>query len=97
MLLEVCQTEGDTGCYIARCPVLAQIKLLRYVQERSVCIDYHRYGNLVSRAGDNVPRYYRHHFCSSRSGSKSSAKGRIGIGTCTISHSVRRYSVYNER
>lgn len=38
--------------YIADAPVLEQgrVELLWYVQEQSVCIDYHRYGNLGSRS-----------------------------------------------
>jgi RHH-type proline utilization regulon transcriptional repressor/proline dehydrogenase/delta 1-pyrroline-5-carboxylate dehydrogenase len=42
--------------YIADAPVLMQgrIELLWYVQEQSICNDYHRYGNLGSRV--NEPR-----------------------------------------
>jgi RHH-type proline utilization regulon transcriptional repressor/proline dehydrogenase/delta 1-pyrroline-5-carboxylate dehydrogenase len=42
--------------YVADMPVSAhgRVELLWYVQEQSVCIDYHRYGNLGARA--NEPR-----------------------------------------
>jgi len=54
--LQIFQAVEDTGCYIARAPVLAQgrIELLWYVQEQSVCIDYHRYGNLGSRSSEKL-------------------------------------------
>jgi RHH-type proline utilization regulon transcriptional repressor/proline dehydrogenase/delta 1-pyrroline-5-carboxylate dehydrogenase len=40
--------------YIADAPVLMQgrIELLWYLQEQSVCIDYHRYGNLGPRSNE---------------------------------------------
>jgi RHH-type proline utilization regulon transcriptional repressor/proline dehydrogenase/delta 1-pyrroline-5-carboxylate dehydrogenase len=40
--------------HIADTPVLAvgRVELLWYIQEQSVCIDYHRYGNLGARAGE---------------------------------------------
>lgn len=42
------------GIYIADAPVLmrGRLELLWYVQEQSLSIDYHRYGNLVDRAGE---------------------------------------------
>jgi RHH-type proline utilization regulon transcriptional repressor/proline dehydrogenase/delta 1-pyrroline-5-carboxylate dehydrogenase len=42
---------ADTGMYVAATPVLAvgRIELLWYVREQSLCIDYHRYGNLGVR------------------------------------------------
>ncbi len=44
----------QTGLYIADAPVLMEgrVELLWYVREQSVCIDYHRYGNLGRRAGE---------------------------------------------
>ena len=48
--------EAVIGNYvhIADTPVVAigRIELLWYVQEQSVCIDYHRYGNLGARANE---------------------------------------------
>jgi RHH-type proline utilization regulon transcriptional repressor/proline dehydrogenase/delta 1-pyrroline-5-carboxylate dehydrogenase len=48
----VFRAVGDTGVYLARAPVLAagRIELLWYMREQSISIDYHRYGNLVTRA-----------------------------------------------
>jgi RHH-type proline utilization regulon transcriptional repressor/proline dehydrogenase/delta 1-pyrroline-5-carboxylate dehydrogenase len=45
---------ADAGQYIACEPVLAvgRIELLHYLREQSLCIDYHRYGNLGARAGE---------------------------------------------
>ncbi len=42
------------GLYIASAPVLpaGRIELLWYVREQSLCVDYHRYGNLGPRAGE---------------------------------------------
>ena len=42
---------ASTGFYIADAPVLGhgRIELLWYVQEQSICNDYHRYGNLGAR------------------------------------------------
>jgi RHH-type proline utilization regulon transcriptional repressor/proline dehydrogenase/delta 1-pyrroline-5-carboxylate dehydrogenase len=44
-----------SGIYIADEPVLAEgrVELLWYLREQSVCYDYHRYGNLGSRAGES--------------------------------------------
>jgi len=41
------------GLYLATQPVLAlgRVELLHYLREQSVCIDYHRYGNLVLAPG----------------------------------------------
>jgi RHH-type proline utilization regulon transcriptional repressor/proline dehydrogenase/delta 1-pyrroline-5-carboxylate dehydrogenase len=41
-----------TGTYLATDPVLCQgrIELLHYLREQSLCVDYHRYGNLGARA-----------------------------------------------
>ena len=48
--------EAVIGNYvhIADSPVLpiGRVELMWYVQEQSVCIDYHRYGNLGARAGE---------------------------------------------
>lgn len=51
---EILQAVGDTGIYIARSPVLEEgrIELLWYMMEQSISHDYHRYGNLGSRAGE---------------------------------------------
>ena len=45
---------GDSGIYIADAPVLVEgrIELLWYLTEQSVSHDYHRYGNLGTRAGE---------------------------------------------
>jgi RHH-type proline utilization regulon transcriptional repressor/proline dehydrogenase/delta 1-pyrroline-5-carboxylate dehydrogenase len=46
------QTVPGTNIHIADEPVLEEgrIELLRYVEEQSLSIDYHRYGNLGARA-----------------------------------------------
>jgi RHH-type proline utilization regulon transcriptional repressor/proline dehydrogenase/delta 1-pyrroline-5-carboxylate dehydrogenase len=48
--------RGVIGHYIhiADTPVLAhgRLELMSYVQEQSVSVDYHRYGNLGSRANE---------------------------------------------
>ena len=48
--------EAVIGNYvhIADSPVLpiGRVELMWYVQEQSVCIDYHRYGNIGARAGE---------------------------------------------
>jgi len=51
----VIKAVGDTGIYIARAPVLAEgrIELLWYVKEQSISDNYHRYGNLGARAGED--------------------------------------------
>ncbi len=45
---------AETGLFVAATPVLAagRIELLWYLQEQSVSIDYHRYGNLGTRADE---------------------------------------------
>ena len=45
---------GRVGVYLARAPVLIQgrVELLWYVREQSISIDYHRYGNLSIREGE---------------------------------------------
>jgi RHH-type proline utilization regulon transcriptional repressor/proline dehydrogenase/delta 1-pyrroline-5-carboxylate dehydrogenase len=45
---------AESGLYIAATPVLAvgRIELLWYVREQSLCVDYHRYGNLGMRADE---------------------------------------------
>ena len=44
----------DRYIHVADSPVLrsGRIELMWYVQEQSICIDYHRYGNLGNRAGE---------------------------------------------
>ncbi|MDA7949896.1 MAG: bifunctional proline dehydrogenase/L-glutamate gamma-semialdehyde dehydrogenase [Pirellulaceae bacterium] len=46
---------AKTVLYIADAPVLShgRLELVWYVQEQSVCVDYHRYGNLGSRADED--------------------------------------------
>jgi RHH-type proline utilization regulon transcriptional repressor/proline dehydrogenase/delta 1-pyrroline-5-carboxylate dehydrogenase len=46
----------EPGIFVADAPVLGQgrVELLWYLREQSVCVDYHRYGNLGLRA--NEPR-----------------------------------------
>jgi RHH-type proline utilization regulon transcriptional repressor/proline dehydrogenase/delta 1-pyrroline-5-carboxylate dehydrogenase len=48
------QAAAETGLCLVTEPVLAEgrIELLWYVQEQSVSFDYHRYGNLGVRAGE---------------------------------------------
>ncbi len=45
---------AETGLYLATAPVLAvgRIELLHYLCEQSLCVDYHRYGNLGARADE---------------------------------------------
>ncbi len=45
---------NDHCLYIADAPVLmnGRVELLWYVREQSVCVDYHRYGNLGARSGE---------------------------------------------
>jgi RHH-type proline utilization regulon transcriptional repressor/proline dehydrogenase/delta 1-pyrroline-5-carboxylate dehydrogenase len=54
--LAVLESVTDNGVYVARTPVLAigRIELLWYLSEQSLSADYHRYGNLGDRAGENV-------------------------------------------
>ena len=49
------EAAAETGVYLADEPVLAEgrVELLWYLREQSVCHDYHRYGNLGSRAGES--------------------------------------------
>jgi RHH-type proline utilization regulon transcriptional repressor/proline dehydrogenase/delta 1-pyrroline-5-carboxylate dehydrogenase len=44
----------EVGLYLATAPVLGvgRIELLHYLREQSLCVDYHRYGNLGARAGE---------------------------------------------
>ena len=48
----VLEAAARRGAYIARSPVLMEgrIELLHYVQNQSVCDNYHRYGNLGERS-----------------------------------------------
>ncbi|MDE2927255.1 MAG: bifunctional proline dehydrogenase/L-glutamate gamma-semialdehyde dehydrogenase [Acidobacteriota bacterium] len=50
----VFRAAAASGVYLARTPVLAQgrVELLWYLREQSISIDYHRYGNLGIREGD---------------------------------------------
>jgi RHH-type proline utilization regulon transcriptional repressor/proline dehydrogenase/delta 1-pyrroline-5-carboxylate dehydrogenase len=52
--LPVLQAAGERGLCVVRAPVLSEgrVELLWYLQEQSISIDYHRYGNLGSRAGE---------------------------------------------
>ena len=45
------EKAAQTGFYISRLPVFMEgrIELLQYLQERAVCDNYHRYGNLGER------------------------------------------------
>jgi RHH-type proline utilization regulon transcriptional repressor/proline dehydrogenase/delta 1-pyrroline-5-carboxylate dehydrogenase len=47
----VFQAAAQTGFYIARTPVMMEgrIEMLQYLQEQSICNNYHRYGNLGQR------------------------------------------------
>jgi RHH-type proline utilization regulon transcriptional repressor/proline dehydrogenase/delta 1-pyrroline-5-carboxylate dehydrogenase len=46
---------AESGVYLADEPVLAEgrVELLWYLREQSICLDYHRYGNLGERAGES--------------------------------------------
>jgi len=48
---QILRAAADTGRYIARTPVLMEgrLELLHYLQEQSICHNYHRYGNLGER------------------------------------------------
>jgi RHH-type proline utilization regulon transcriptional repressor/proline dehydrogenase/delta 1-pyrroline-5-carboxylate dehydrogenase len=48
------RAAAAAGAYLATAPVLMEgrIELLHYLREQSVCVDYHRYGNLGARAGE---------------------------------------------
>ncbi len=48
----VLSAAAESGYYIARSPVLMEgrLELLHYVQNQSVCDNYHRYGNLGERS-----------------------------------------------
>ncbi len=52
--LEVLQAAGESGVAVIARPVLAdgRAELLWYLQEQSVSIDYHRYGNLGIRSSE---------------------------------------------
>ncbi|MBI9076636.1 MAG: bifunctional proline dehydrogenase/L-glutamate gamma-semialdehyde dehydrogenase [Desulfatibacillum sp.] len=52
--MEVFEEAAKTGFYISRTPVSMEgrIELLQYIQEQSLSINYHRYGNLGDRAGE---------------------------------------------
>lgn len=52
--LSVRRSAAEAQIHIADVPVLAEgrIELLWYVQEQSVSFDYHRYGNLGTRSGE---------------------------------------------
>jgi RHH-type proline utilization regulon transcriptional repressor/proline dehydrogenase/delta 1-pyrroline-5-carboxylate dehydrogenase len=43
-----------TGVHISTSPVLGvgRLELLHYMREQSLCLDYHRYGNLGARADE---------------------------------------------
>ncbi|HEY2573623.1 MAG TPA: proline dehydrogenase, partial [Verrucomicrobiaceae bacterium] len=47
---------AQSGVYVADAPVIAEgrIELLWYLREQSISYDYHRYGNLGSRAGETL-------------------------------------------
>jgi RHH-type proline utilization regulon transcriptional repressor/proline dehydrogenase/delta 1-pyrroline-5-carboxylate dehydrogenase len=48
------RAAAEVGLYLATAPVLAvgRIELLHALREQSLCVDYHRYGNLGARAGE---------------------------------------------
>ncbi len=50
----VLEAVGDSGIYIASAPVIVEgrVELLWYVSEQSISYDYHRYGNLGGRSGE---------------------------------------------
>jgi len=51
---QVREAVMETNIYVADAPVLmhGRVELLAYVREQSVCLDYHRYGNLGRRADE---------------------------------------------
>ena len=50
----VFEAAREAGLFVAAAPVLAEgrIELLWYLREQSISRDYHRYGNLGERAGE---------------------------------------------
>jgi RHH-type proline utilization regulon transcriptional repressor/proline dehydrogenase/delta 1-pyrroline-5-carboxylate dehydrogenase len=52
--LPVLEAASQSNVGVVSCPVLAEgrAELLWYFQERSLSIDYHRYGNLGTRSGE---------------------------------------------
>jgi RHH-type proline utilization regulon transcriptional repressor/proline dehydrogenase/delta 1-pyrroline-5-carboxylate dehydrogenase len=50
----VWRAAAETGVHVATSPVLAEgrLELLHYLREQSLCVDYHRYGNLGARAAE---------------------------------------------
>ncbi|MYC64931.1 MAG: aldehyde dehydrogenase family protein [Acidobacteriia bacterium] len=52
------RAAAESGVYLAHAPVLAQgrVELLWYLREQSLSIDYHRYGNLGTRADEERTR-----------------------------------------
>jgi RHH-type proline utilization regulon transcriptional repressor/proline dehydrogenase/delta 1-pyrroline-5-carboxylate dehydrogenase len=46
------RAAAEVGLYLAAAPVLTvgRLELLHYLREQSLCVDYHRYGNLGARA-----------------------------------------------
>ena len=48
------RAAAQAGVHVEDAPVLAagRIELLRYLYEQSLCVNYHRYGNLGARAGE---------------------------------------------
>ncbi len=54
---EVYAAAAAKGLYIARNPVLMEgrLELLQYLQQQSICDNYHRYGNLGERTGIESP------------------------------------------
>jgi RHH-type proline utilization regulon transcriptional repressor/proline dehydrogenase/delta 1-pyrroline-5-carboxylate dehydrogenase len=53
--LVIRQAAAQQFVYVADTPIslFGRIELLWYVREQSLCIDYHRYGNLGFRAGES--------------------------------------------
>ena len=49
---DILHAAAETGFYIARTPVMmdGRIELLQYYRQKSICDNYHRYGNLGERA-----------------------------------------------
>ena len=55
---DVLRAAAETGFHLATEPVLSigRIELLHYLREQSLCVDYHRYGNLGGRGGEDRAR-----------------------------------------
>jgi RHH-type proline utilization regulon transcriptional repressor/proline dehydrogenase/delta 1-pyrroline-5-carboxylate dehydrogenase len=53
--LEILKASAESGICAVSVPVSSEgrLELLWYVQEQSISVDYHRYGNLGQRASES--------------------------------------------